>query len=100
MSARAICPHCGEILKCANCGNETILFGEGGSEIVAEELAVPFLGRIPVDPRIRTSGDEGKPFVIKYPDSEAAKNFRDIVRRIEEELGISKDAIESQETEA
>lgn len=100
MSARAICPHCGEILKCANCGNETILFGEGGSEIVAEELAVPFLGRIPVDPRIRTSGDEGKPFVIKYPDSEAAQNFRDIVRRIEEELSESNDATESQETEA
>ena len=61
---------------------------------------MPFLGSIPVDPRIRLSGDEGKPFVIKYPDSEAAKNFRAIVRRIEEEINKSNDATESQETEA
>lgn len=86
MSAHAICPDCGEILKCANCGNEITFFGEGGAEIASEELEVPFLGNIPVDPRIRTSGDEGTPFVLKYPDSEAAKNFREIVKNIENEL--------------
>lgn len=86
MSAHAICPHCGEILKCAHCGNEITFFGEGGAEIASEELEVPFLGSIPVDPRIRISGDEGTPFVLKYPDSEAAKNFREIVKNIKKEI--------------
>jgi Mrp family chromosome partitioning ATPase len=86
MSAKVICPHCGEILRCGNCGNEVEFFGEGGAEIASEELEVPFLGSIPVDPRIRTSGDEGTPFVLKYPDSDAAKDFREIVKRIEKEI--------------
>jgi len=49
-----VCPHCGE---------RTDLFGAGGGEQMAGEMGVPFLGRIPIDPAVVASGDEGRPFV-------------------------------------
>lgn len=51
-----VCPHCGESID---------LFGTGGGEAAAEELHVPFLGRIPLDPEMRKAGDEGRPFLIR-----------------------------------
>ena len=42
---------------------------------------VPFLGRIPMDPRIVESGDSGRPFVEAYPDSPAATAFLEVVER-------------------
>jgi ATP-binding protein involved in chromosome partitioning len=68
-----VCPHCGQRID---------LFKKGGGEKAAAEMNVPFLGGIPVDSRIVISGDEGKPFAIHLPDSEAAKAFREIVDKI------------------
>lgn len=51
-----ICPHCGE---------EIDLFGKGGGKKAAEELGVPYLGSIPIDPEMRKAGDEGRPFIIR-----------------------------------
>lgn len=39
------------------------------------EMDVPFLGRIPLDPLIARSCDEGKPYFAAHPESEATKNF-------------------------
>ena len=47
-----ICPHCGEASD---------PFGRGGAEAAAEELGIPFLGRIPLDIAIRTASDAGTP---------------------------------------
>jgi len=69
-------------MKCPHCGEKIDLFGEGGGERAAKELGVPFLGRIPVDPRIVKSGDDGKPFILSEPDSDAAKAFEQIVEKI------------------
>ena len=52
-----------------NMSGET--FGSGGGERLAEELEVPFLGRVPLDPRVRESGDAGIPLVESDPGSEA-----------------------------
>jgi ATP-binding protein involved in chromosome partitioning len=68
-----VCPHCGQRID---------LFKKGGGEKAAAEMNVPFLGGIPVDSRIVISGDEGKPFAVHLPDSEAAKAFREIVDKI------------------
>jgi ATP-binding protein involved in chromosome partitioning len=70
-------------LICPHCGKKIDLFREGGGEKVAREMGVPFLGRIPIDPRIVTASDEGKPFVLDNPESEATKAFMKIVNRIE-----------------
>ncbi len=49
------------------------IFGSGGGRTVAEDMDVPFLGTIPIDPAVRIGGDEGIPIVISAPDSPAAK---------------------------
>lgn len=67
------CPHCGKAIE---------IFKSGGGEAAARELGIPFLGRIPLDPRMVTSGDEGKPFVNRHPDAEAARALRTIIRKI------------------
>ena len=69
-------------MNCPHCGRKIDLFKRGGGERAAAELNVPFLGRIPVDPRIVISGDEGKPFAVHQPDSEAARAFQGIVDKI------------------
>jgi Mrp family chromosome partitioning ATPase len=68
-----VCPHCGERID---------LFKEGGGHKAALELSVPFLGKIPIDPRIVISGDEGRPFVASQPDSDAGKAFMNVVENI------------------
>ncbi len=67
---------------CPNCGAKINLFKEGGGERASKELGVPFLGKIPFDPRIVECGDDGKPFLISHPDSESAKAFLNIVDKI------------------
>ena len=69
-------------LDCPYCGRRIDLFKTGGGEAAALELAVPFLGRIPIDPRIVISGDEGKPFADVLTASEASRAFQEIVDRI------------------
>jgi ATP-binding protein involved in chromosome partitioning len=64
------------------------IFGNGGGKNLAEELKVPFLGGIPIDARIRTGGDTGKPIVVEYPDSEEAKIIADISRNLAAQVSI------------
>jgi len=71
---------------CPHCGKETDIFKVGGGEAAAKELGLPFLGRIPLDPRIVIGGDVGKPFVLEHTDSEAAKAFRVIVKNLKPHL--------------
>ncbi len=71
---------------CPHCGKETDVFKVGGGERAAKELGLPFLGRVPLDPRIVVGGDAGKPFVLEHPDSPAAKAFRDVVKALQAQL--------------
>jgi ATP-binding protein involved in chromosome partitioning len=49
------------------------LFGSGGGQALADEIGVPLLARIPLDPILRESGDDGCPVFEVAPDSEAAE---------------------------
>jgi ATP-binding protein involved in chromosome partitioning len=60
---------------CPECGHRTDIFKSGGGEKMAKEMAVPFLGRIPIDPRIVESCDSGEPYIQKYKDSQTAHTF-------------------------
>ena len=51
------------------------IFGRGGGRRMAEKFEVPFLGEIPLDPRIRKGGDSGVPIVESDPDTAAGKAF-------------------------
>lgn len=57
---------------CPNCGEASYPFGTGGAEQAAAELAVPFLGRLPLSLKIREASDEGNPpAATDGPESEA-----------------------------
>ncbi len=70
---------------CPDCGSEHPIFGEGGGEAFAEEVEMPFLGKIPLDPAIRTGGDEGMPAVLE--DSRAGEAFRSITANVADNVG-------------
>ena len=67
---------------CPHCGKEIELFGIGGGEKAAEDLKVPFLGRIPLEPMMIKSGDSGKPFIQFNKDKNAAKILDEITEKI------------------
>ncbi|KAF5422903.1 MAG: antiporter inner membrane protein [ANME-2 cluster archaeon HR1] len=75
---------------CPNCGESIDLFKTGGGEQTANELGIPFLGKIPIDPQIVLNCDNGKPFILANPKSEAAIIFKDIVTKIENSVTNSK----------
>jgi ATP-binding protein involved in chromosome partitioning len=58
------------------------LFGRGGGERVARELGVEFLGEVPIDARVATDGDLGRPIVVSQPDSASAEAFRNIAGQV------------------
>lgn len=67
-------------LICPNCGKEIDLFKKGGGEKAAQEMGVPFLGRIPLDPQIVRSTDEGDPFIHKR--SRASEAMKEIIDKV------------------
>jgi Mrp family chromosome partitioning ATPase len=71
---------------CPHCGKRTDLFKTGGGEKAAREMNVPFLGKVPFEPEIVTSGDEGKPFVWEQKESKAGKIFSQMVDQIVKDL--------------
>jgi Mrp family chromosome partitioning ATPase len=75
-------------LICPHCRKEILLFKKGGGEKAAQDLKVPFLGRIPIDPEMVTDCDRGMPFVMAHPDSEVTKAFEEIAHRCKEYVGF------------
>jgi ATP-binding protein involved in chromosome partitioning len=69
-------------------GNRYEIFGYGGAERAAAELGVPFLGRLPLDPRARAGGDTGKPVVVEFPDSEIARAFCELAAKIAARISV------------
>jgi ATP-binding protein involved in chromosome partitioning len=68
---------------CPDCGAKTAIFQSGGGKRIAEETGVPFLGSIPLDPKISAISDKGVPFIVENADSAAAKSFMEIVGKVE-----------------
>ena len=58
------------------------VFGSGGGERLAEELGVPLLGRVPLDPVLRECGERGEPVTLGAPESEAAAAIVSIARAV------------------
>jgi Mrp family chromosome partitioning ATPase len=84
---------------CPHCGKETGLFTSGGGQALAAETRVPFLGRVPIDPEVVTASDEGKPFVLKHPESAAARAFLAAVETIRNAPGAGEAETASQKGE-
>ena len=66
---------------CPNCKGESIIFkpSTGGAKKMAEEMGVPFLGSVPLDPKLARACDEGKNFIEENPESPAVKAINSII---------------------
>jgi len=75
--------------ECTNCHHHADIFGHGGGEQVASQLAIPFLGRLPLYQPIRVGSDRGIPLVIAEPDSAGTRAFLDVAETTVSQLAIS-----------
>lgn len=71
---------------CRHCGQREEIFGHGGGKKTAEMLGVPFLGEVPIDPKVVVGGDTGQPIVVLDPQSAAAQAFREIAALIVQQI--------------
>jgi ATP-binding protein involved in chromosome partitioning len=76
-----VCPHCGVV---------TQILRVGAGQRMAADLAVPFLGSIPIDPAIADSCDDGQPFLERYRGSPAANLMQEMLMRVEEGVAGSR----------
>ncbi|KAK6828552.1 hypothetical protein PG987_011893 [Apiospora arundinis] len=60
----------------------------GGGAALAKEMGIPFLGEVPLDPRIGRSCDYGESFFEAFPDSPACTALKGVVRGLAEQIGI------------
>jgi ATP-binding protein involved in chromosome partitioning len=63
-------------------GTRYNIFSTGGGRRNAEELGIPFVGEIPIEPAICEGGDAGTPVMVKEPDSAIGEAFREIARSV------------------
>jgi ATP-binding protein involved in chromosome partitioning len=68
-----VCPHCGQTTEIFKCG---------GGEKMAQEMGVPFLGRVPLDPQIALACDQGTPYLSAFMQSESAKAFSGALEKL------------------
>ena len=72
--------------QCPDCGGEHPIFGSGGGRDLADEIDLPFLGEIPIDPAIREGGDDGAPMVLS--ETETGESLREFARTTADMQGI------------
>jgi ATP-binding protein involved in chromosome partitioning len=61
-------------------GERFTIFGEGGGQLLANELGVPLLGKVPLEEALRVGADEGRPLVVDDPDSPASQALFHLAR--------------------
>jgi Mrp family chromosome partitioning ATPase len=65
------CPKCGEVYP---------IFGSGGGKRIAADMGVPFLGAIPIDPRVAEAGDMGQVPIEQDASGSAVQHMREIIK--------------------
>ncbi len=71
---------------CPNCGHRSDIFGHGGAREEAKRLGAEFLGEIPLLLDIRVAADGGTPIAASAPESEGAKAYDALARRVWEKV--------------
>lgn len=67
---------------CPNCSECTNIFSSGGGKALAEMAKVPFLGTVPIEPKLALCAETGGGFVNEFQGSEAAKSFVEIFEKL------------------
>ena len=63
-------------------GSRQAIFGEGGGQLLADEMDVPLLGKIPLQEELREQADAGLPLVVHDPDAPAAQSLLQLARGV------------------
>lgn len=89
MARRSFLRVCGVIenmsaFECEH-GHRYALFGEGGGQALADQIGVPLLGQVPLEPSVAAGGDAGNPVALDGT-GQAAEVFRSIAQRIVAEV--------------
>jgi ATP-binding protein involved in chromosome partitioning len=66
---------------CPDCGKKIEIFKSGGGKRISEALSVPYLGSLPIDPRVCDDSDNGLPFMSENSNLPVAKAFSEIVTK-------------------
>ncbi|GLC27975.1 hypothetical protein rosag_44880 [Roseisolibacter agri] len=67
-------------------GKPIAVFGSGGGQQLADEVQVPLLGQVPLDPRVVEGGDTGRPIVVAAPQTGAARALTSLAERVAERV--------------
>lgn len=67
-------------------GKRYEIFRHGGGRKLANDADVPFLGEVPIDPRVAECGDNGEPIVHKYPESPVSKAYLTLASTVHRHL--------------
>jgi ATP-binding protein involved in chromosome partitioning len=65
------------------------IFGSGGGKKLADDLSLPLLGAIPINPNIRIGGDDGKPIIFGEPESDEASKIFEISKNLAAQISIN-----------
>lgn len=71
---------------CPDCGKKIDIFKSGGGKRIAQDLSIPYLGSIPIDPKVCDDSDSGVPFIVQDPNQSTAKAFAEIVAKTKQFL--------------
>ncbi|MCJ1367514.1 cytosolic Fe-S cluster assembly factor nbp35 [Acarospora aff. strigata] len=80
---------------CPKCTHESQIFKAttGGARKLAQDTGIPFLGAVPLDPRIGMACDYGESFFDNFPDSPACRALRGVVCAVGEAIGLDEDEV-------
>src|SRR5918912_1586012 len=84
-------------LQCPHCNDQIYLFGQGGGKKISDEFKIPFIGEIPLHPRIMENSDLGKPSVISEPNSIQAHAFTKTAKVVTGRISIIAAEMKTQE---
>jgi ATP-binding protein involved in chromosome partitioning len=65
-------------------GEAYALFGSGGGQALADDIGVPLLGQVPIEPAVAAGGDAGRPITLADESRPAARVFTSIAERLDD----------------
>ncbi|KAK4099343.1 cytosolic Fe-S cluster assembly factor NBP35 [Parathielavia hyrcaniae] len=83
------------LFVCPKCTHATEIFRAttGGGRALAEEMGIPFLGSVPLDPRLGMACDFGESFFDSFPDSPACVALKGVVKGMAEQIGLDPEKV-------
>ena len=72
-----VCPHCA-------CESQIFPPVTGGATKMCEDMEIPLLAQVPLEPKLLQSTEKGKCFIDEQPDSVTAKKMEEIINKLQE----------------